>query len=58
MKLVRRQFLQHAGAVAALMASLFITSSVQILRQAWQEYKSSGTKLDGHVTTEADMHHT
>ncbi|TAL77933.1 MAG: cation transporter [Beijerinckiaceae bacterium] len=43
--------------VAALMASLFTTSSVQILRQAWREYKTSGTKLGGHVATEADMHH-
>lgn len=45
-------------AVAALMASLFMTSSVQILRQAWREYRTGGTNGDGHVATEADMHHT
>lgn len=31
-------------AVAALMASLFLTSSVQILRQAWQEYRTDKTR--------------
>lgn len=30
-------------AVAAVMAGLFLTSSVQILRQAWAEYRAGGT---------------
>ncbi|HEY5226671.1 MAG TPA: cation transporter [Methylovirgula sp.] len=45
-------------AVAALMASLFLTSSVQILRQAWREYKAGDTEADGCAETEAHMHHT
>ncbi len=31
-------------AVAALMASLFLTSSVQILRQAWREYRAGDAR--------------
>ena len=29
--------------VAGLMAGLFLSSAVQILRQAWAEYRSAGT---------------
>ncbi|MHB8884600.1 MAG: cation transporter [Methylovirgula sp.] len=39
-------------AVAALMASLFLTSSVQILRQAWREYRADapvGADRHGHA---------
>ncbi|WP_081858538.1 cation transporter [Pseudorhizobium pelagicum] len=37
-------------AVAAIMAGLFLSSSVQILRQSWQEWKSEGTvSLDPHA---------
>ena len=32
-------------AVAALMAGIFLTSSVQILRQAWREYRGSPVQL-------------
>jgi Co/Zn/Cd efflux system component len=28
--------------VAAIMAGIFLTSSVQILRQAWSEYREDG----------------
>ncbi|MFN7103060.1 MAG: cation transporter, partial [Pseudorhizobium sp.] len=37
-------------AVAAIMAGLFLSSSVQILRQSWQEWQTSGTaSLDPHA---------
>jgi Co/Zn/Cd efflux system component len=48
--------------VAAFMASLFLTSSVQILRQAWQEYHadpapvSSCTAPADHVHADATPH--
>ena len=38
-------------AVAAIMAGLFLTSSVKILRQAWQEYRS------GETTARSEAHH-
>ncbi|SCY36401.1 cation transporter [Microvirga guangxiensis] len=34
--------------VAALMAGLFLTSSVQILRQAWMEYRTGGAEPLAH----------
>ncbi|WP_243374946.1 cation transporter [Microvirga solisilvae] len=34
--------------VAALMAGLFLTSSVQILRQAWQEFRAGGAEALAH----------
>ena len=36
-------------AVAAFMASLFLTSSVQILRQAWQEYRAGDVGRAAHA---------
>lgn len=39
-------------AVAALMAGLFLSSSVQILRQAWGEYRAEGRADVVHVTSE------
>ena len=38
----------HAGAitdVAGIMAALFLSSAVQILRQAWAEYRSAGSAV-------------
>jgi cation diffusion facilitator family transporter len=42
-------------AVAAIMAGLFLTSSVKILRQAWQEYRSGETS--GRSETPHDHDH-
>lgn len=37
--------------VAAIMATLFMTSSVQILRQAWQEHRAGALPAGAHVPT-------
>ena len=37
-------------AVAALMAGIFLSSSVQILRQAWVEYRTEGHQA--HATAD------
>lgn len=49
-------------AVAAFMASLFLSSSVQILRQAWREYRSGGSGVvkvirHDHVAGTVDRRH-
>jgi hypothetical protein len=38
-----------------VMAALFLTSSYQILRQSWGEWRESGTGHD-HAHTEHDHH--
>jgi Co/Zn/Cd efflux system component len=44
-------------AVAAVMAGLFLTSSVKILRQAWQEYRSGETSARSEASHGHDHDH-
>jgi cation diffusion facilitator family transporter len=43
--------------VAAIMAGLFLTSSVKILRQAWQEYATGQTRAHDHADHDHDHSH-
>ena len=42
-------------AVAALMSGIFLTSSVQILRQAWTEYRDGRRRVVPRVNRKTDM---